>query len=64
MAPVHRLKQTGVQCGTEYIDKRRLGLVGLSVDDAVHKYQFMKQGSSLRLEHSEKDTKMSYCKSR
>ena len=41
---VRRLKQTGVQCGTEYIDKRCDGLAGLTVDEALHKYQYMKHG--------------------
>ena len=36
---VQRLKQKGVLCGTEYIDKRCDGLTSLTVDEALHKYQ-------------------------
>ncbi len=36
---MRRLKQKGVLCGTEYIDKQCDGLTSLTVDDALHKYQ-------------------------
>jgi hypothetical protein len=36
---VRRLKQKGVLCGTEYIDKRCDGLTSLTVDDALHRSQ-------------------------
>ena len=38
---LRRLKQTGVQYGTEYIDKQCDGLAGSTVDEALHKYQYM-----------------------
>ena len=35
------MKQTGVQYGTVYLEKRCDGLGGATVDEALHKYQFM-----------------------
>ncbi len=39
MSLVRRLKQKGVLCGTEYIDKQCDDLTRLTDDDALHKYQ-------------------------
>ena len=39
MSLMRRLKQKGVLCGTEYLDKRCDGLTSFTGDDALHKYQ-------------------------
>jgi hypothetical protein len=36
---IQYLKQQGVLCDTEYIDKRCDGLTSLTLDDVLHKYQ-------------------------